>query len=106
MNSNDTFYVDFEFEQIYHLFSRVNGSELLFRQESNYIYFLEKITKYLVPILDVYAYCLAPQRFSLIVCFKSREQICKNLKLTEAELFAKNTHQFLMQPLSLSLIHI
>ncbi len=100
MNSNDTFYVDFEFEQIYHLFTRVNGSELLFRQESNYIDFLEKITKYLIPIFDIYAYCLAPQRFSLMGCFKSREQICKNLILTEEELLEKNIHQFLMQPLS------
>lgn len=100
MNSNDTFYVDFEFEQIYHLFTRVNGSEFLFRQESNYIYFLEIIKKYLVPILNVNAYCLAPQRFSLIICFKSKAQICKDLKLTEEEVFAKNTHQFLMQPLS------
>ena len=100
MKSNDSFYIGFEFGQIYHLFTRVNGSELLFRQESNYIYFLEKITKYLVPILDVYAYCLAPQRFSLLVCFKSSEQISDFFKLTEEELFAKNTHKYLMQPLS------
>ncbi len=91
---------DFEFEQIYHLFTRVSGNELIFRKEGNYLYFLEQISKYLLPIMDIYAYCLLPQQFSFLVCFRSQKEICKNLNIEEKDFSKEQEHKFLMQPIS------
>lgn len=100
MKTNEPPYEEFEFEQIYHLYTRVSGNENLFRNQRNYDYFLQKIVKYLLPYLDVYAYCLVPKRFSLLVCFHSKKEICERLKILEHEISDDKTHQFLMQPIS------
>ncbi len=62
---------NFEFEGTYHIFSHGNGKEMIFRETSNYQYFLEKLEKYILPVADIYAYCLIPNHFHLLVRFKS-----------------------------------
>ncbi|AZA81997.1 transposase [Chryseobacterium lactis] len=79
----------FEFEGIYHIFSHVNGTEIIFREASNYQYFLEKVEKYILPIADVYAYCLLPNHFHLLLRFKNFDEIDH-----------ENEHQFLMKSFS------
>jgi len=93
-------YQDFEFEQIYHLFTRVSGNEMIFRKEDNYNYFLSQLSKYLLPYLEIYAYCLVPQRFSLLICFKSKNEILKTFNLPDRDFSKAEEHKFLMQPLS------
>lgn len=100
MEIKNPIFEDFEFEQIYHLFTRVSGNELIFRNEENYMYFLQKISKYLLPYCDIYAYCLAPQRFSLLICFHSKNKILKTLNFEEKDFTKEQEHKFLMQPLS------
>ncbi|HAY3552548.1 transposase [Elizabethkingia meningoseptica] len=80
---------NFEFERIYHIFSHVNGKEVIFREDSNYYYFLEKLSKYIIPIADIYAYCMMPNHFHLLLRFKSFEEIR-----------AENEHQYLMKTFS------
>lgn len=65
----------FEFESVYHIFSHVNGKELIFREETNYHYFLKKISQYILPIADIYAYCLLPNHFHLLLRFKNIEGV-------------------------------
>lgn len=57
----------------YHIYNRANGFENLFVNEGNYDFFLSKIDLYLSPILNVYAYCLMPNHFHLLVKIKSEE---------------------------------
>jgi putative transposase len=61
----------FESESVYHIFSHVNGEELIFREETNYRYFLSQLKKYIVPIANIYAYCLLPNHFHLLLRFKN-----------------------------------
>ena len=42
----------------YHLYNRSNSHELLFRNRDNYIYFLSKYRKYVLPFVNTLAYCL------------------------------------------------
>lgn len=100
MEIKNPIYQDIEFEQIYHLFTRVSGNETIFRKEGNYTYFLSQVSKYLLPYSEIYAYCLAPQRFSFLVCFKSKKEILKNLNLLDKDFTKSDEHKFLMQPLS------
>ncbi|WP_276700686.1 hypothetical protein [Chryseobacterium sp.] len=45
----------FEFDSVYHIFSHVNGKELIFREETNYQFFLKQLDKYIIPISEIYA---------------------------------------------------
>ena len=65
----------FEFESVYHIFSHVNGKELIFREELNYQFFLKQLDKYIIPIAEIYAYCLLPNHFHLLLRFKNIEGV-------------------------------
>jgi REP element-mobilizing transposase RayT len=60
---HDKFY-DGEF---YHLYNRGNNSEIIFKSERNYQFFLQRWQKYIADLLDVYAYCLLPTHFHFFV---------------------------------------
>lgn len=66
---------NFEFDSVYHIFSHVNGKELIFREETNYQFFLKQLDKYITQIADIYAYCLLPNHFHLLLRFKNIEGI-------------------------------
>jgi putative transposase len=51
--------------QIYHVFNHANGWENLFNEPRNYHLFLEKMDKFLTPVIDIYAHCLMPNHFHL-----------------------------------------
>ena len=60
----------FNENEYYHVFNRANGNELLFRNEDNYDFFLQKIKKYILPVADLYAYCLLPNHYHLVLQLK------------------------------------
>lgn len=80
---------NFECEYVYHIYTHANGKDLIFRVEENYRYFLDKLAKYIVPIAEIYAYCLMPNHFHLLVRFKKLGEI-----LNEDE------HKYLMKQFS------
>jgi len=47
----------------YHVYNRGNNKGLIFFEEANYDYFLEKFKKYVCPNVDIFAYCLMPNHF-------------------------------------------
>lgn len=53
--------------QYYHILNRANGSDVLFREEDNYFFFLEKYKKHLHPIVETLAYALMGNHFHLVV---------------------------------------
>ena len=100
MEIKNPIYADFNFEQIYHIYTRVSGNEFIYKNEANYQFFLQKISKYILPYAEIYAYCLVPQRFSLMICFHSSKIIFKNLDVEEKDMNLQETHKFLMKPIS------
>ncbi len=80
--------------QFYHIYNHANGHENLFLEEKNYHFFLGKIKLYLLPVCNLYAYCLMPNHFHLLVRIKNDGEIVKLLesfetfqKLNSEELF-------------------
>lgn len=55
----------FEKEYTYHLYNRSN--EVLFKNEENYLFFLQKLRTHIVPFADILAYCLMPNHFHLMI---------------------------------------
>jgi putative transposase len=70
----------FESGHYYHIYNRGNNKENIFIEEKNYNYFLEKLKKYLLPIADVYAYCLLKNHFHIILRIKNKEEMPEKLK--------------------------
>lgn len=70
----------FESGQYYHIYNRGNNKENIFIEEKNYGYFLEKMKKYLLPIADVYAYCLLKNHFHIVLRIKDNEDLPEKFK--------------------------
>lgn len=59
----------------YHLYNRGINCEKIFIEEDNYKYFLQLMRKYIVPIADVFAYCLMSNHFHLLIRIKEKNEI-------------------------------
>ena len=63
--------IPIEADCFYHIYNRgINGVNI-FRSERNYLFFLNKISKFLIPVCDIYAYCLMSNHFHFLVKVKS-----------------------------------
>ncbi len=56
--------------EIYHVYNRGNNKQPIFFTRENYLFFLAKIRKELLPYCDVISYCLMPNHFHLEVFIK------------------------------------
>jgi REP element-mobilizing transposase RayT len=68
-------------DNYYHIYNRANGDEKIFKSEENYRFFLEKFHFYIVPIADVFSFCLLPNHFHFLVRIKSEKEIYSNLSI-------------------------
>lgn len=59
--------MQFEPNHMYHVFNRGNNSQQIFFSKDNYLFFLQKIKKYILPFADVLAWCLMPNHFHLMI---------------------------------------
>lgn len=59
--------MDFAKGHIYHVCNRGNNSQTVFFNHENYLFFLEKLRKYILPHADVLAWCLMPNHFHLMI---------------------------------------
>ena len=60
----------FEPGVVYHLFNRGNNKEDIFKEERNYAHFLSLLKKHVLPLAEIYAYCLLKNHFHLVVRIK------------------------------------
>ncbi len=56
---------------LYHLLNRANGDETLFREPTNFSYFLKKYQHHISPIAETLAWCLLPNHFHVLVRIKN-----------------------------------
>lgn len=52
---------------IYHVFNRGNNLQTVFFTRENYLFFLEKLRKHILPHADMLAWCLMPNHFHLMI---------------------------------------
>jgi putative transposase len=62
-------------DRIYHIFNRAHGKEAMFRETTNYKYFLQKYAQHIVPIADTFAYNLIPNHFHFMLRIKPFKHI-------------------------------
>jgi len=54
----------------YHIYNRGNNRENIFVENNNYSYFLNLVAKYLLPISEIYSYCLLKNHFHILIRIK------------------------------------
>jgi REP element-mobilizing transposase RayT len=52
---------------IYHIFNRAVGNEKLFIREADHFKWIELFKKYVLPLCELYAYCLLPNHYHLLL---------------------------------------
>lgn len=52
---------------LYHIYNRGINKQIIFSSQENYIYFLGKVRKYLLPVSDILCYCLMPNHFHFLI---------------------------------------
>jgi REP element-mobilizing transposase RayT len=70
---------------IYHIYNRGNNKENIFFEEKNYQFFLQRFRYYLDELVNVYAYCLMPNHFHVLLEVKNDGESI-NLKTANNEL--------------------
>ena len=59
----------------YHLFNHANGRENLFLEPKNYDFFLGRLSLHVLPIAHIYAYCLLPNHFHLLLKIRDEQEL-------------------------------
>jgi len=64
----------------YHIYNRGVNGETIFVEERNYDLFLRLFERHLIPVADLFAYCLLRNHFHLSVRIKSEGEILETIK--------------------------
>ena len=77
MPINSKYKAKYSFGNFYHVFNRASGKQLLFKEEQNYYYFLNRFNHYLGDYLIIYAWSLIPNHFHFLVQVKEENEMPK-----------------------------
>ncbi len=80
------YFTKFEEGNFYHVYNRAVDRKPMFTEKGNYDFFMTRMEKYLIPYLDVYAFCLLDNHFHLLVKIKELQKDLKNDSATLKEL--------------------
>ena len=92
--------------ETYHIYNKTVGNELMFKTENDYQYFLNKLTRFILPISNIYAYCLIPNHFHLLLGIKEMDTISNLLHIeNENSIRRKFTNFFISYAKSFNKAH-
>jgi len=57
----------YEPNTIYHIFNQGNNQQTIFPLDKNYLFFLQKMRKHILPYADFLCYCLMPNHFHWLI---------------------------------------
>ena len=77
----DKYLLPLEECKFYHIYNQGNNGENLFYNDGNYIYFLRKLDYYLSDFMDLYAFCLMPNHFNLLIRIKALEELDEKTRM-------------------------
>jgi REP element-mobilizing transposase RayT len=82
-----------DFGNIYHIYNRAIGKEKLFITNADYFFFLKKLDRFILPIAQIYSYCLIPNHFHLLVKIKSEYEFPEKRSIKYHESSVKKINQ-------------
>ena len=91
-----------EADCFYHIYNRGINGENIFKSDQNYLFFLNKVSDFLIPVCNVYAYCLLPNHFHLLVKIKSDFELDSLVKVQNLDKATNATKIGLHSPQNIS----
>jgi putative transposase len=74
---------------LYHIYNRGNNKQKVFFIDDNYIFFLEKVRKFIYPACDVINYCLMPNHFHFLISANKKTIQTKSVGVQEKNLLSE-----------------
>ena len=66
--------------ELYHIYNRGNNRRKIFYTPDNYIFFLKKVRRYLLPYCDILSYSLIPNHFHFLIHSDERTIATKTIR--------------------------
>ncbi len=79
--------MNFEKGYIYHIYNQGNNRQKIFFNRENYLFFLKKIKTYILPYSDIFAWCLMPNHFHLMVLVNDSQGFTSSEALVDSQGF-------------------
>ena len=76
--------MEFFKNELYHIYNRGNNRQRIFFKPDNYIFFLKKVRRYILPYCDILSYSLMPNHFHFLIHSDERTIATKTIR-TEAK---------------------
>lgn len=73
----------FETGHLYHIYNQGNNRQPIFFNRNNYLFFLKKIRKHIIPFCDILAWCLIPNHFHVMVYVEKLEAEINSRSITQ-----------------------
>src|SRR4026209_1681772 len=87
--------MQFSEPDLYHVYNRGNNQQRIFFRPDNFIFFLDKVKKFLLPYCDMIAWCLMPSHFHFLVNADSRTLVMKKVAGQERNIFSEGIRNLL-----------
>lgn len=68
-------------DQYYHIYNRGNNGETIFYEPANYLFFLKRLGEYLSNCVEIFAFCLLPNHFHLLIKVKDHKLVSEQFRL-------------------------
>ena len=81
-------------DKFYHIYTRGNNRETIFRGKENYTYFLKLYQKYMLPYVDTFAYCLLPNHVHFLVRVKEEAALQRTIITDKDKKYVDVQRQF------------
>lgn len=92
------YYHNFEAGNIYHFYNRSNNKEQIFQSENSILNFLSGFEKYLLPYIEIYAYCIMPNHFHIVGKIKQQSEVIKMLNSMQISQLSQIQKSFIKSP--------
>lgn len=93
-NSNP-YFMNFSEHGLYHIYNRGNNKQKIFFKSDNYLYFLAKVRKFILPHCDILAYCLMPNHFHFLIAADKRTTFVKTIAGQERNVLTEGIRNML-----------
>ena len=88
--------VDFEEDEMYHVYNRTNNKEKLFLSDENRLFFLQRYKEIISPFADTFCWNLLPNHFHLLIRTKPEKSVTTYLQNKTVKDLTVTEKKFLM----------
>ena len=87
--------MEFFQNELYHIYNRGNNQQKIFFKPDNYIFFLAKVRRYIMPYCDILAYCLMPNHFHFLIKADERTIASKSIAAKDKNVLSEGIRHLL-----------